>query len=59
MKTYKVMRGYAPVGSVGEKVKLKDDKFTNSLLSQGIIAELKVTEPTEKKKSKPRVKKAD
>lgn len=59
MKTYKVMRSYAPVGSAGEQVKLKDDKFTADMLSSGIIAELKVDAPTETKKRKPRSKKVD
>lgn len=59
MKTFKVMRTYAPVGEAGKQVKLKDDKFTQSMLEQGIIAELKVAEPTEKKTRKPRAKKAD
>jgi hypothetical protein len=59
MKTYKVMRGYAPVGKAGEQVQLKDDRFTQSLLKQGIIAELKIEAPTETKKRKPRAKKAD
>ena len=59
MKTFKVMRTYAPVGEAGDKVQLKEDKFTAGLLSTGIIAELKVTEPTEKKARKPRAKKAE
>jgi hypothetical protein len=53
------MRGYAPVGKAGEQVQLKDDRFTQSLLKQGIIAELKIEAPTETKKRKPRAKKAD
>lgn len=59
MKTFKVMRTYGPVGEAGKQVKLKEDKFTQSLLNQGIIAELKVSEPTEKKTTKSRSKKAD
>jgi hypothetical protein len=59
MKTYKVLRGYAPVGEAGKQVKLKDGKFVDDLLKAEIIAEIKVTEPTEKKTRKPRAKKAD
>lgn len=59
MKTYKVLRSYAPVGEAGKQVKLKDGKFTDDLLKAEIIAEIKVTEPTETKKRKPRAKKAD
>jgi hypothetical protein len=62
MKTYKVMRSYAPVGKVSDQVKLKDNKFTQDLLKQGIITELKIVEPEEfkaKPKRKPRAKKAD
>lgn len=59
MKTFKVLRSYAPVGEAGKQVKLKDDKFTQDLLKAEIIAEIKVTEPTEKKTRKPRAKKAD
>lgn len=53
------MKTYLPVGEVGQKVNLADDKFTQGLLHSGIIAELKVVEPTETKKRKPRSKKAD
>jgi hypothetical protein len=61
MKTYKVMRSYKPVGNAGDKVQLKQDRFTEQLLAQGIITELKVVEPEETKttKRKPRAKKAD
>ena len=59
MKTYKVMRTYAPVGEAGKQVKLEENKFTGELLTAGIIAELKVEAPTEKKTRKPRAKKAD
>lgn len=59
MKTFKVMRTYAPVGEAGKQVNLKDDKFTQSMLEQGIIAEIKVVAPNEKKTRKPRAKKAD
>lgn len=59
MKTFKVLRSYAPVGEAGKQVKLKDDKFAQDLLKTEIIAEIKVTEPTEKKTRKPRAKKAD
>ena len=59
MKTFKVMRTYAPIGEVNSQVQLKDDKFTQSMLAQGIIAEIKVTAPTEKKTRKPRAKKAN
>lgn len=59
MKTFKVLRSYAPVGEAGKQIQLKDDKFAQDLLKSEIIAEIKVTEPTEKKTRKPRAKKAD
>lgn len=59
MKDYKILRTYAAVGEAGNKVTLPDDKFTRSMLELGIIAELKVVAPTEKKSRKPRAKKAD
>lgn len=59
MKDYKILRTYAAVGEAGNKVPLPDDKFTRSMLELGIIAEIKVVEPNEKKTRKPRAKKAD
>ena len=59
MKDYKILRTYAAVGEAGKKVTLPDDKFTRSMLDIGIIAEIKIVEPTEKKARKPRAKKAD
>lgn len=60
MKTFKVLRSYAPVGMAGKQVQLKEqDRFTQDLLKQEIIAEVKIEAPTEKKTRKPRAKKAD
>lgn len=59
MKTYKVMRTYLPIGEAGTQKQMPDDKFTRSMLDIGIIAEIKVVEPNEKKARKPRAKKAD
>lgn len=59
MKTYKVMRTYLPIGEAGTQKQMPDDKFTRDMLAAGIIAELKVEQPIEKKARKPRAKKAD
>lgn len=57
MKTYKVLKTYLPAGKAGDQIELQEDcKFTNDLLTAEIIAELKITAPTETKKT--RAKKA-